>query len=243
MYISSVNNKIIKDISKLKEKKYRDITNTYLIEGEHLVNEAIKNNLVITIFSLEDYKINYPYTTYIVSKEVMKKLSDNPSIPKVMAVVKKIINNNYGNKIIMLDNIQDPGNLGTIIRSAVAFNFDTIILSNDTVDLYNPKVIRATQGMIFNINIIKDDIFNSINKLKKEDYTILATKVDNGKNIDKYQLKDKFAVIIGNEGQGINKDIYPLCDDNIYINMNSKCESLNAGVAASIIMYELGGVK
>ena len=113
----------------------------------------------------------------------MKKLSDNPSIPKIMAVVNKKESTIKGNKILLLDRLQDPGNLGTIIRSAVAFNFDTIILSNDTVDLYNSKVLRSTQGMLFNINILRQDLTNVINELKNNNYTIYGTKVDNGYDV------------------------------------------------------------
>ena len=144
-----------------------------------------------------------------------------------------------GNKVIILDDITDPGNLGTIIRSAVAFNFDTVILSNNTTDLYNPKVIRATEGMLFNINIIRDNLLNIIPKLKEEKYFILGTKVTNGKDITKYRNINKIALIMGNETRGMNRDLDNLCDDYIYIKMNNKCESLNVGVSASILMYEL----
>jgi len=241
MYISSINNDFIKETAKLKEKKYRDITNTFLIEGEHLVKEAIKNNLVNTIIVLEDYEYETEIKKIIVTKEVMKKLSDNPSTPRIMAIVNKNECTKIGNKVIILDRLQDPGNLGTIIRSAVAFGFNTLILSDDTVDLYNPKVIRSTQGMLFNINIKRTNIKEEINLLKEKDYLILGTKVNGGTNVKDYSVNKKFALVIGNEGQGISSEILELCEDYLYINMNKKCESLNAGVAASILMYELGG--
>ena len=170
----------------------------------------------------------------------MKKLSDNPSIPKIMAVVNKKESAISGNKILLLDRLQDPGNLGTIIRSAVAFNFDTIILSNDTVDLYNSKVLRSTQGMLFNINILRQDLTNVINELKNNNYTIYGTKVDNGNDVKEINKINKFALIIGNEGTGISDNILKQCDKYLYIKMNNNCESLNAGVAASILMYEMG---
>lgn len=241
MFISSINNDFVKETAKLKEKKYRDLTNTFLIEGEHLVKEASKNNLIKTIIVLEDFPYETNLNKVIVTKEVMKKLSDNPSIPRIMAIVSKKENTKIGNKIIILDRLQDPGNLGTIIRSATAFNFDTLILSEDTVDLYNPKVIRSTQGMLFNINIKRCNIKELIVNLKEKDYLILGTKVDGGVDVRDYSVNKKFAFIIGNEGQGISSDILDLCEDYLYIKMNNKCESLNAGVAASILMYELGG--
>ena len=241
MFISSINNDFVKETAKLKEKKYRDLTNTFLIEGEHLVKEASKNNLIKTIIVLEDFPYETNLNKVIVTKEVMKKLSDNPSIPRIMAIVSKKENTKIGNKIIILDRLQDPGNLGTIIRSATAFNFDTLILSEDTVDLYNPKVIRSTQGMLFNINIKRCNIKELIVNLKEKDYLILGTKVDGGVDVRDYSVNKKFAFIIGNEGQGISSDILDLCEDYLYIKMNNRCESLNAGVAASILMYELGG--
>lgn len=240
MYISSINNEYIKEISKLNEKKYRDKSNKYLIEGLHLVTEALKYDIIDTIIIREDFNYETNIKHIIVSSEVMKKLSDNPSIPKIMAVVNKKESTIKGNKILLLDRLQDPGNLGTIIRSAVAFNFDTIILSNDTVDLYNSKVLRSTQGMLFNINILRQDLTNVINELKNNNYTIYGTKVDNGNDVKEINKINKFALIIGNEGTGISDNILKQCDKYLYIKMNNNCESLNAGVAASILMYEMG---
>lgn len=240
MYITSINNEYIKEISKLNEKKYRDKSNKYLIEGLHLVTEALKYDIIDTIIIREDFSYETNIKHIIVSNEVMKKLSDNPSIPKIMAVVNKKESAISGNKILLLDRLQDPGNLGTIIRSAVAFNFDTIILSNDTVDLYNSKVLRSTQGMLFNINILRQDLTNVINELKNNNYTIYGTKVDNGYDVKEINNINKFALIIGNEGTGISDNILKQCDKYLYIKMNNNCESLNAGVAASILMYEMG---
>lgn len=240
MHITSINNEYIKEISKLNEKKYRDKSNKYLIEGLHLVTEALKCDIIDTIIIREDFSYETDIKHIIVSNEVMKKLSDNPSIPKIMAIVYKKESTISGNKILLLDRLQDPGNLGTIIRSAVAFNFDTIILSNDTVDLYNSKVLRSTQGMLFNINILRQDLTSVINELKNNNYTIYGTKVDNGNDVKKINNTNKFALIIGNEGTGISDNILKQCDKYLYIKMNNNCESLNAGVAASILMYEMG---
>ena len=146
--------------------------------------------------------------------------------------------NNIKGNVIMLDGLQDPGNVGTIIRSAVAFNFDTIIVGNNTVDIYNEKVLRASEGMIYNVNIIKKDLVDSIMDLKLKGYTIIGTKVDNGKKIEDITC-NKYAFIVGNEGNGISDEILDMCDEYIYIDMNKKCESLNVGIASSIVMYEI----
>lgn len=239
MIITSLNNPTIKEISKLKNKKYRDLTNTYLVEGDHLVEEAYKNNLLTKIILLEDTTCNYDIEKIYVTKEVMKKLTELDTPNKIIGIVKKNTPLPIGNKILILDNIQDPGNLGTIIRSSVAFDIDTIVLSPNTVDIYNPKVIRSTQGMIFYTNIITLELKEFINEIKTKNYTIFGTNVRNGKNIKEITLPEKFALVLGNEGQGVSKEIESLCDDNIYIKMSSKCESLNVSVATSILLYEV----
>ncbi len=239
MIITSLNNPTIKEISKLKNKKYRDLTNTYLVEGDHLVEEAYKNNILTKIILLEDTICNYDIEKIYVTKEVMKKLTELDTPNKIIGIVKKNTPLPIGNKILILDNIQDPGNLGTIIRSSVAFDIDTIVLSPNTVDIYNPKVIRSTQGMIFYTNIITLELKEYINEIKTKNYTIFGTNVRNGKNIKEITLPEKFALVLGNEGQGVSKEIESLCDDNIYIKMSSKCESLNVSVATSILLYEV----
>ena len=240
MLITSVKNEHIKELVKLKEKKYRDETKTFLVETKHLVLEAYRAGLIKELILEQDeiFPLDVPIT--YVSKEVLKKLSSLETPSKVMAVVnKKDKDINIGEKILILDKIQDPGNLGTIIRSAVAFDFDTIICSNDTVDVYNPKVVRASQGMMFHIPIITTNIENFIKELKNQDYKIIGTKVTNGHDVRTSSIYSHFALVIGNEGQGISKIIDELCDEYLYIKMNGNCESLNASVAASILMYEI----
>ena len=230
--IESVNNEKIKNYAKLNEKKYRDSTNMFLVEGEHLVEEAFKNNIVVEAFSL-DQRAN----TIQVSENVMKKLSNLSTIPKIVAVCRKLDNKDIKGNVLVLDGIQDPGNLGTIIRSAVAFGIDTIIASKDTVDLYNIKVLRATEGMIFNINYIVGDLEVLLTKLNN--YQIFGTNVVNGVTPDKIEINTNYALIIGNEGNGMRDYLLPFINKNLYIPMNNKCESLNAGVATSILLYEL----
>ena len=234
MITSTTNNKIV-EVSKLNNKKYRKEYGLFLVEGEHLVEEAYKDNLLKEVYSL--YETNYP-NNYVVTENVMRKISNLDSIPNIVGVVKKIEEKEIGNKLLILDNIQDPGNLGTIIRSSVAFSIDTIVLSNDTVDVYNPKVIRATEGMLFNINIITRDLIPFIKSIKNE-YKIYGTNVVNGKELKSIEKIEKYAIIMGNEGKGLKEEVQDLCDENIYIKMNKKCESLNVGVATSIILYEL----
>lgn len=170
----------------------------------------------------------------------MKYISnlDNPN--NYIGVCKKEENNFIGNRIVILDGVQDPGNIGTIIRSCVAFNIDTIILSNESCDIYNQKVLRATQGMIYNINILYEDVEKVIDSLLQKKYKIYGTKLKNATELSNVTKFDKFALVMGNEGKGIRKSVIDKCTDYVYISMNEKCESLNVGVATSIILYELG---
>ena len=163
--INSVNNEKIKKYSKLLQKKYRDEFNLYLVSTDHLVREAIKERNVVDIFLLEN-KENYYGNVTIVTETVMRKLTNLKTLPNVVAVVKKKKEENIKGNVILLDGVQDPGNVGTIIRSAVAFNIDTIVFGNGTVDVYNEKVLRASEGMINNINIIKKDLIDVIMELK-----------------------------------------------------------------------------
>lgn len=237
MIYTSTSNHYVKHIKKLNQKKYRDTYNEFLIEGEHLVFEAYKKGILKELILEEGTDFKLDITTNYVSNNVLKYISelDNPS--SIIGICNKLEEKEIGNKVLILDGVQDPGNLGTIIRSCVAFNIDTIILSKDTVDLYNSKVIRATQGMLFNINIISRDLISFIPSLK--DYKIYGTKVNGGKSLKNVEKAEKFAIIMGNEGNGVKKEILDMCSDYIYIDMNSNCESLNVAIATSIILYEL----
>lgn len=239
MLYTSIENKKIKEIKKLNNKKYRKETGLFIIEGEHLINEAYKNGYLKELILLEntEYKLNIE--TNYVNEKVMKYITELDTIPNMIGICNKLEEKELGNRILVLDGIQDPGNLGTIIRSAVAFNVDTIVLGHNTVDLYNSKVLRASEGMIFNINIIEKKLIEYIPTLKKIGYKIIGTKVTNGKDIKDLEKNQKICIIMGNEGNGINKEILDLCDDYIYIKMASICESLNVGVATSIILYEI----
>lgn len=240
MVYSSIDNKTIKDIKKLNNKKYRDKTNLFLIEGEHLVLEAAKQGFIKTLILEENTCLKLDVDTIYVTRNVINYISELDTPQNIMAICEKKSDNKIiGNKLLILEDIQDPGNLGTIIRSALAFNIDTIILSKNTVDLYNSKVIRGSQGMLFHINIVIYDLKEIIPELKKEDYKILGTKVTKAKSLKSIEKYSRFAIIMGNEGNGMSEEISHLCDDFIYIDMNPLCESLNVAVATSIILYEL----
>lgn len=243
MIITSLDNKKIKELSKLKQKKQRDLTNKFIVEGEHLIQEALKANLLEEIIIMEGYDTDIYSNKTFVTKEVMNKLTDLDTPCSMIGICnKKNTNTITGNKILLLDDIQDPGNLGTIIRSGLAFNVDTIILSKNTVDLYNPKVIRSTQGMLFHINIITMDLTEAIEEIHKNNILVYATDVVDGTDVRTLSKneKEKYALVMGNEGNGVSQIVKSLCDKNLYIKMNEKTESLNVAIATSILLYELG---
>ena len=241
MLITSVDNKKIKRYSLLKSSKGRKDEGLFLIEGMHLCYEAFKSDLLVDLIVLENTNISFNYSGEItyVKENILKKLS-SLSTPSTIIGVCKIANNQkiVGNHILILDDVQDPGNLGTIIRSSCAFNVDTIILSTNSVDIYNDKVIRSTQGMIFNMNIIYGNLLNIIPNLHDNGYLILGTDVNDGIDVRDTKI-DKYALIMGNEGNGVHEEIKKMCDKNLYIKMNSDCESLNVAVATSILLYEI----
>ena len=233
MNITSVHNEKVKYWVSLKEKKIRDKEKKFIIEGDHLIEEARKNNLIEYIISCTD-----EFAPFYVTREVMTKISSQKSISDNIAVVRFIPDTKVSGNVIILDNLQDPGNLGTIIRSSVAFNIGTIIISDNSVDLYNPKVVRATEGMIFNLKYLRGNLQDIIPKLMNMGYTIVGTDVKKGKDVRNIP-KENVAIVIGNEGLGISSEVKKFCSDFINIKLNKSCESLNAGVAASIIMYEV----
>ena len=238
MLYTSIDNKKIKEIKKLNEKKYRDKKSLFIVEGEHLVLEAYKKGYLKELILEADTIFPLDVETNYVSNNVLKYISNLDTPQKIIGICEKKQPEIIGKKILVLEDIQDPGNLGTIIRSSVAFNIDTIILSNNSVDEYNSKVIRASQGLLFHINIVRSDILEELNNLKNKGYHIYGTKVTHGKDLKLLEKNKKFAIIMGNEGNGMSEEVSELCDEFIYIKMNDSCESLNVGVATSIILYE-----
>lgn len=233
--IESVNNEKIKKYAKLKLKKYRDSEGMFIVEGEHLVEEAEKYGLLVETFSLDGSK------GLQVSISVMNKLTSLKSAPNVIGIAKKRKESNEFGNILVLDNIQDPGNLGTIIRSAVAFGIDTIVASRETVDVYNTKTLRGSEGMFFQINYLIRDLKEFLPNI--DGYTIYTTNVNGGKNIKDIIPKSPYILIMGNEGNGVRDEISCYANETLYIPINDKCESLNVAIATSIILYEWSARK
>lgn len=238
MNITSINNPFIKELCKLKNKKNRDEQKKFLIEGYHLVDEALKANALETVLIVSEDDYLEGVKNIVVTEAIIEKIATTKTPQKIIGVCKYLENKQItGSRFIILDNLQDPGNIGTIIRSSLGFNIDMVILSDDCVDVYNEKVIRSTQGAIFKVPFIKGEISSIIDQLKKKNVFIYGTSLINGENLSEITVEDKFAIILGNEGQGIKKEILSITDKNIFINIAPQLESLNVGVAAGILMY------
>lgn len=252
--ITSKDNEIIKNIRKLKEKKYRDQNNEYIVEGIKMIKEAITEEAVIKLIVVceenansgsIDKKLLYEIAKYeciYVSKKVFDLISEVKTPQGILAVIEK---DNSEDKIdykqdviVVLDGIQDPGNLGTILRTIDSVGLNQVIVSKETADAYNPKVVRSTMGAIFRVNIIEsDNLLDTLKNMKKHKYKIMATSLETPNSIYDVEYNKK-VIVIGNEANGVSKEILDYADEKIKIPMLGKTESLNASVATAVILYE-----
>lgn len=251
--ISSLQNKYIKFLFKLKYHKYRMYYKQALIEGWHLFEMANKNKIIIKIFILKKYinkikNLLLDKNVVIITIQIMNKLSNYISQQGIIILIslkniydKQIdLNKNY----LILENIQNPNNLGGLIRSSYAFNIENMLLVNNCVDIFNYKTINATQGALFNlkIKIINNNYLKIINMFKKNKYIIITTGLNQKKiPLEQYQFKlnNPFILCLGNESKGLSKQLLQLSDININITINNNLNSLNVVQAASIILYEI----
>lgn len=243
-YIESVKNPSVKSWKKLSMKKERDRSGCYLIEGFHLVEEALKEQLVIEIIINQDIEKQPSISlgdadVIYVTNEVMKAICDTETPQGIAAVCEKPaskLDKVKLAKVLLLDRVQDPGNMGTLIRTADAAGMDAVILGEGCADLYNPKVVRATQGSLFHLPIVKAGLAEFIETLNMPVY---GTSLDNGVSFETVEKSPEFAIIVGNEGQGVSSELLEKTVKNLYIPIYGKCESLNVAVAAGIFMYYL----
>lgn len=255
--ITSKENEFIKHIKKLKDKKYRDQSNEYIIEGIKLIQEAIQEKAQIhQIVICEDceksgiisqelkYEIAKQECVYV-PQNIFKTISEVSTPQGILAIVEK---NNIKNKdseidynqdiIVALDDIQDPGNLGTILRTVDSVGLNQILVSKGTADCYNPKVVRSTMGAIFRVKIIEcENLEKTLKEVRKHKFKLVVTSLQTEKSL--YDVKfDKKVIVIGNEANGVEPNIQDMADEKIKIPMLGKTESLNASVATGIVLYE-----
>lgn len=252
--ITSKDNEVIKKIRKLKEKKYRELNKQYIVEGIKLIEEAIEEKVKIdTIIVCEDCVENHSidqkllyeiakYNCIYVSEKVFNFITEVTNPQGILAIIQR---ENIQEEIdytqdmiVVLEGIQDPGNLGTILRTIDSVGLNQIIVSNKTADAYNSKVVRSTMGAIFRVNIIEvEDVIKTLKEMKKHKFKIVATSLQTNESMYDIDYQKK-VLIIGNEANGITKDIMEVADIKVKIPMLGKTESLNASVATSVILYE-----
>lgn len=248
--IKSTKNEYIKLLVKLKEKKYRKKFNLALIEGWNIIFEALQQELIVEILTTKINQnklknINNILLT-ITSESILTKLSQNKNNQNIIGVINlnkfnKKNNFKFNKNMLLLENIQDSGNLGTLIRTGLGFNFTNVILYKNTVDLFNNKVIQASQGTIFKI-AIKEVDFEEIKKLQLKYYKIITTELKQ-KNIFlqncKFKKNERYMLALGNEGHGLSTILQTISDYNIKIKINSHLDSINVAQAGTILMYEI----
>ena len=252
--ITSKNNEFVKEIKKLKENKYRDQNKQFIVEGIKMVAEAIEekadiNTIVVCEDCINDGSIDKKllyeiakFNCIYVNEKVFNIITDVTNPQGILAVINQNRKNNEidytADFIVALDGIQDPGNLGTILRTADSANLKQLIVSNETADCYNSKVVRSTMGGIFRVNVIRENnLVESLKQLKQQGFEIVVTSLETNNSI--YNISyNKKVVVIGNEANGVSKEVLELADKKVKIPMLGKTESLNAGVAAGIMIYE-----
>ncbi|MBI6026489.1 TrmH family RNA methyltransferase [Clostridium perfringens] len=247
--IESKNNNLFKEIKKLKEKKHRINSNKYLIEGLRFVEEAIKSKVSIdSIIFTESFKeknpdlflkINENIKLIQMNEALLKQLcsTENPQgIVGVINMQNKELKS--GELVVLVDKVQDPGNMGTIIRTAHAAGAAGIVMTKGTVDIYNDKTLRSTMGSIFYIPIVEDDSLDFVKSLKKEGYKLVVSSLQGKNNFFEENLQGKVMIAVGNEGNGVSDEVYDIADIKVKIPMPGEAESLNVAVATSIMIYE-----
>lgn len=247
--IESKNNNLYKELKKLKEKKHRTQKEQFIIEGLRFVDEALKCNVSLEYliftenFLLKEETFIQSFGSNVkkilLSDTLFNQLSSTENPQGILAVA-NMQNKSFkeGEFVILIDKVQDPGNMGTIIRTAHAAGASGIVVTKGTVDVYNDKTLRSTMGSIFYMPIIEDDNLKIIKNLKNQGYKLVVSSLQGEKNFFEEDLKDKVIFAVGNEGNGISDEIYEISDIKVKIPMPGNAESLNVAVATSIMIYE-----
>lgn len=251
--ITSLKNDLIKQTKKLHQKKARTQQQAYLLEGFHLIEEAVKSGVELKEIFVSERGLKEwqswiekqdPELFYQVTPEIMKVLSDQPSPQGIIAtaIINETSMTDFSGGWLLLDNVQDPGNVGTMIRTADAAGLSGVILGSGSADPYNLKTLRSMQGSQFHLPIFQMSLEEALIHFKKQQTPIYGTALDpKAVNFKTIPPVENFALIMGNEGQGVAKKYLDQTDSNLYIPITGQAESLNVGVAAGILMYHLMG--
>lgn len=240
--ITSKANSVVKNAKKLHQKKYRK--SAYLIEGWHLFEEAVQAGVTIEkVFALESYRDQlaaFPQTIWV-SEEILLDLADTQTPQGIVAVIQKEevgLPDLHQGKFLFLEDVQDPGNVGTMIRTADAAGFTGVIVSDKSADIYSLKTLRSMQGSHFHLPIYRMPLASFVEEAKKSNLPILATTLSReSKDYRELSSLENFVLVMGNEGQGISSVMAESADQLVHIGMKGRAESLNVAVAAAILMF------
>jgi RNA methyltransferase, TrmH family len=249
-YIQSDKNPQVKQWKKLQMRKERDKSGTFLVEGFHLVEEALTRKEDVEEIILSEKSEMPPGWDYgsipvtVVTDEISRQLADTGTTQGIFAVCSQPQQTyTSGKTYLLIDSVQDPGNLGTMIRTADAAGIDAVIVGKGSVDIYNPKVLRSAQGSHFHLPVLSGDLNEWIDKLDLENIPVYGTALENGVVFTEAISTESFALLVGNEGSGVNKELLAKTTQNLYIPIYGKSESLNVAVAAGILLYFLKTAK
>ncbi|MBO4918770.1 MAG: RNA methyltransferase [Erysipelotrichaceae bacterium] len=232
--ITSLENKTVKELTKLHQKKYR--CSSFLLCDPEMVEAAREHGYLKQLVYTGEIPFEFE-NSLEVSQEVLNKISKRSDLNcvGVSAMIKE--NDDYGNRVMILDHLQDPLNIGRIMEEAQLFGFDSLILSEECADIYNEKCIDSCRGGIYTLNICHKDLLNEVRKLKQAGYTVYATGLqENTRELHEVESTEKMAFILGNEGSGVSKQLMQEADGVMKIDMRN-IDSLNVGMASAIIMY------
>ena len=234
--ISSKQNTKVKYCLKLHQQAFRDEEQKFLVEGEHLLEMALQNNSVLEVFTLKERNdLPKNINQYIVNEEILRKIAFTMNPQSVVAVCKMSSEKPVqSDRILYLDDVSDPGNLGTILRTALAFGYNDILLSQNCCSVYNEKAIQASQGALFTLNIHQN--FDK-KKLQQIGYQIVATEVKGSVGLDLFKPNRKHILILGNESRGVSRELLDISNARVRIDIKN-IESLNVGVAGGIVMHQ-----
>lgn len=239
--VTSVENKIYKQTKKLLTRSERNKTKMFIAEGQRIVQDAVQAGVAEYIFVSQSYdKAEFDLPAYRVSDKMFQALSDTETTQGILAVCKMSEHNIAdisGDTLLICDGVSDPGNLGTLIRTAECSDVQGVVVLKGCVDPYSPKVVRSTMGSIFRMPVYFAQVQDMGEYLK--DYALVATLLDGSKNLYDISFPQKTAVIVGNEAHGISKEVADMAQIRAFIPMCGKSESLNASVAGSVVMYEI----
>ncbi|HZG73438.1 MAG TPA: RNA methyltransferase [Chondromyces sp.] len=244
-FIQSVQNPQVKQWKKLLTKKGREKTGQYLLEGLHLVEEALGyKDEIVQLLMVEDFSLPSRWNVdgvemTVITEEIADVLADTETNQGIFAVCQKreLSNELEGHSFLLIDAVQDPGNIGTMIRTADAAGIDMVVLGSGSADLFNPKVLRSAQGGHFHVKVLQSSLSDVMARLKEKGVPVYGTSLKNAVDYREAGAEDSFAILVGNEGSGVSSHLLEETTRNLYIPIYGKSESLNVAVATGILLY------